>query len=60
MISETIEMGALNWDKVSGLILAIIQDSVTQQVLMLGYMNQEALHQTLETGSVTFYSRTKK
>ncbi len=60
MISERIDMSVLNWDKVSGLIPAIIQDSVTQQVLMLGYMNQEALQQTLETGHVTFYSRTKK
>ena len=39
---------------------AIIQDASTKNVLMLGYMNQEALDKTLDTGKVTFYSRTKK
>ena len=41
------------------LIPAIIQDAVTRQVLMLGYMNREALAQTCETGVVTFFSRSK-
>ncbi|MEI8055440.1 MAG: bifunctional phosphoribosyl-AMP cyclohydrolase/phosphoribosyl-ATP diphosphatase HisIE [bacterium] len=50
----------LNWDKVNGLIPAVIQDSYTLQVLMLGYMNKEALQKTYETGKVTFYSRTKQ
>lgn len=44
----------------NGLIPAIIQDSKTQKVLMLGYMNQEACHKTLQTKKVTFYSRSKK
>lgn len=43
-----------------GLIPAIIQDSVTQKVLMQGYMNKEALQKTLDGGRVTFYSRSKK
>ena len=43
-----------------GLIPAIIQDNQTKNVLMLGYMNQEALDQTLKTNKVTFYSRSKK
>ncbi|WP_224482774.1 bifunctional phosphoribosyl-AMP cyclohydrolase/phosphoribosyl-ATP diphosphatase HisIE [Robertkochia aurantiaca] len=43
-----------------GLVPAVIQDSVTDKVLMLGYMNQEALDKTLETKKVTFYSRSKK
>tara|TARA_A100001011_G_scaffold400513_1_gene515794 strand:- start:41157 stop:41753 length:597 start_codon:yes stop_codon:yes gene_type:complete len=43
-----------------GLIPAIIQDAITKSVLMLGYMNQEALNITLETGNITFYSRSKK
>jgi phosphoribosyl-ATP pyrophosphohydrolase/phosphoribosyl-AMP cyclohydrolase len=43
-----------------GLAPAIIQDYVTQKVLMLGFMNQEALKQTEESGRVTFYSRSKK
>lgn len=43
-----------------GLIPAIIQDAKTKTVLMLGYMNEEALSQTLETKKVTFYSRSKQ
>ena len=43
-----------------GLIPAIIQDAITKSVLMLGYMNQEALDITQETGNITFYSRSKK
>lgn len=42
-----------------GLVPAIVQDEVTQKVLMLGFMNEEALRKTLETGKVTFFSRTK-
>jgi len=43
-----------------GLIPAIIQDNETGKVLMLGYMNEEALAKTNEIGRVTFYSRSKK
>jgi phosphoribosyl-ATP pyrophosphohydrolase/phosphoribosyl-AMP cyclohydrolase len=43
-----------------GLIPAIIQDSETKSVLMLGYMNEEAYQKTVETGKVTFYSRSKQ
>ncbi len=43
-----------------GLVPAIIQDYNTQKVLMLGFMNEEALHQTEQTGLVCFYSRSKK
>jgi phosphoribosyl-ATP pyrophosphohydrolase/phosphoribosyl-AMP cyclohydrolase len=43
-----------------GLVPAIIQDFVTKQVLMLGYMNKEAFDKTVKTGKVTFFSRTKK
>lgn len=50
----------LNFEKTNGLIPAIIQDSVTNKVLMLGYMNEEALTKTQETGRVTFFSRTKQ
>lgn len=42
-----------------GLVPAIVQDATTRMVLMLGYMNAEALAQTLETGKVTFFSRSK-
>ena len=50
----------LDFDKMGGLIPAVIQDSRTRQVLMLGYMNQEALDQTIEKNLVCFYSRSKK
>jgi len=43
-----------------GLVPAIIQDAITKNVLMLGYMNAEALKKTKETKKVTFYSRSKK
>ncbi len=43
-----------------GLVPAIVQDYTTQKVLMLGFMNEEAVRKTEETGLVTFYSRTKK
>lgn len=42
-----------------GLVPAIIQDFLTRQVLMLGYMNKEAYDETVKTGKVTFFSRTK-
>lgn len=42
-----------------GLVPAIVQDAITNKVLMLGYMNQEALDKTLAEGKVTFYSRSK-
>lgn len=50
----------LNFDKNNGLIPAVIQDSKTKQVLMLGYMNQQALEVTRKSGNVTFYSRSKQ
>lgn len=43
----------------NGLVPVIVQDNHTLQVLMLGFMNEEALHQTLSSGLVTFFSRTK-
>lgn len=49
----------LDFDKAGGLVPAIIQDNTTNKVLMLGYMNQEALSKTFETKVVTFYSRSK-
>ena len=49
----------INFEKVNGLVPAIIQDYRTLQVLMLGYMNDEALRKTQNEGKVTFFSRTK-
>ena len=50
----------VNWEKVSGLVPAIVQDSNDDRILMLGYMNQESLKKTEESGRVTFYSRTRQ
>ena len=50
----------LDFDKMNGLVPAIIQDNETRKVLMLGFMNKEAYDKTVETGKVTFFSRTKK
>ena len=49
----------LDFNKMDGLIPAIIQDNFTSKVLMLGFMNKEAYEKTVATGKVTFFSRTK-
>lgn len=49
----------IDFDKMGGLVPAIIQDANTNVVLMLGYMNQEAYEKTVQLGKVTFYSRTR-
>ena len=51
---------SIDFDKMDGLVPAIIQDADTAKVLMLGFMNREAYDKTIETGKVTFYSRTRK
>ena len=53
------DIETLNWDKNAGLIPAVIEDAVSGRVLMLAYMNREALQKTLETKRVTFFSRSK-
>ena len=50
----------LDFNKMDGLIPAIILDASTKNVLMLGFMNKEAFDKTVETKKVTFYSRTKQ
>ena len=50
----------LDFNKMNGLVPAIIQDAETAKVLMLGYMNQEAYDKTVATGLVAFYSRTRQ
>lgn len=54
------DINALNWAKAGDLMPAIVQDARSGQVLMLGFMNREAVDKTLETGKVTFWSRTKR
>jgi phosphoribosyl-ATP pyrophosphohydrolase/phosphoribosyl-AMP cyclohydrolase len=50
----------IDWDKLDGLVPAIVQDAGNQRVLMLGYMDRAALQLTLETGRVTFFSRSRQ
>jgi len=50
----------LAWDKMDNLLPAIVQDALSGKVLMQGYMDQYALAKTLETGKVTFFSRSKQ
>lgn len=50
----------IDFEKMGGLVPAIIQDADTAKVLMLGFMNREAYEKTLETGKVTFFSRTRQ
>lgn len=50
----------IDFDKMNGLVPAIVQDNLTKNVLMLGFMNKEAYDKTIETNKVTFYSRSRK
>ncbi|MFH0841146.1 MAG: bifunctional phosphoribosyl-AMP cyclohydrolase/phosphoribosyl-ATP diphosphatase HisIE [Bacteroidota bacterium] len=52
-------MNQINFNKGNGLVPAVIQDSTTLQVLMVGFMNEEALEKTIREGRVTFFSRSK-
>ena len=54
------DLGTLDWAKMGGLIPALVQDARGGQVLMLGYMNEEALGATLASGFVTFFSRSRQ
>ncbi len=59
MLTEQ-QRAQLDWEKTDGLLPVIVQHAVSGEVLMLGYMNQDALAQTEQTGKVTFWSRTKQ
>ncbi len=52
-------MSEIDFDKMQGLAPAVVQDADNGDVLMVGFMNREALEATLRTGYVTFYSRTR-
>ncbi|HEX5755516.1 MAG TPA: bifunctional phosphoribosyl-AMP cyclohydrolase/phosphoribosyl-ATP diphosphatase HisIE [Arenimonas sp.] len=58
-MSTELEIPGLDFDKQGGLLPAIVQDADTLRVLMLGYMNREALCRTLDSRRVTFYSRSR-
>ena len=49
----------MDFSKLDGLIPAVVQDSETSEVLMVGFMNEDALDRTMETGFATFFSRTR-
>ncbi len=50
---------ALNFEKMDGLLPAVVQDHDSGEILMVGFMNREAWETTLQTGKATFYSRTR-
>ena len=54
-----IDIEKIDFEKLNGLVPAIIVDSITKQVLMLGFMNKEALNETIKKQKVVFFSRTK-
>ena len=60
MIITNENSNKLAWDKMDNLLPAIVQDALSGKVLMQGYMDQDALSKTLETGKVTFFSRSKQ
>lgn len=60
MIVNSKNIEQLAWDKMDGLLPAIIQHQATGAILMQGYMNKEALTATLSTGKATFFSRSKQ
>jgi len=59
MNPNTLDIDSLDWKKSGGLLPAIIQDAHSESVLMLGYMNREALQETLARRRVVFFSRTR-
>ncbi|CAH1205176.1 bifunctional phosphoribosyl-AMP cyclohydrolase/phosphoribosyl-ATP diphosphatase HisIE [Alteromonas mediterranea] len=60
MIITNENSNKLAWDKMDNLLSAIVQDALSGKVLMQGYMDQDALTKTFETGKVTFFSRSKQ
>ena len=56
---NSIDINTIDFEKAGGLIPAVVQNATSGRVLMLGYMNREALEQTTATGKVTFFSRAK-
>ena len=58
-MNEFKNISQIDFDKLNGLVPAVVQDNTSLKVLMVGFMNREALEKTLELGKVTFFSRTK-
>ena len=59
MNNENVTQADLDFGKLDGLLAVVIQDAMTQRVLMVGFMNTEAYARTLETGFVVFFSRSR-
>lgn len=59
MNSENVMQADLDFGKLDGLLAVVIQDSISQRVLMVGFMNAESYARTLETGFVVFFSRSR-
>jgi phosphoribosyl-ATP pyrophosphohydrolase/phosphoribosyl-AMP cyclohydrolase len=60
LIRDARDMDALDWDKMGGLLPAVVQDAFDGRVLMVAYMNREALAGSLEQGKATFWSRSRQ
>jgi phosphoribosyl-AMP cyclohydrolase len=60
MSTETSSNPAIDFTKLDGLACGVVQDAATGQVLMVGFLNEESYRKTLESGFVTFWSRTRK
>ena len=58
-MSTMIDIDSLDWNKSGGLLPAVVQDADNMRVLMLGYMDRQALQVTCGTGQVTFFSRSR-
>lgn len=58
-MKELKDISLIDFEKLNGLVPAVVQDSQTHKILMVGFMNADAVNKTLETGQVTFFSRTK-
>jgi phosphoribosyl-AMP cyclohydrolase len=60
MSTETLPQTTIDFTKLDGLVPGIVQDATTGQMLMVGFLNEESYRMTLESGFVTFWSRTRK
>ena len=58
-MNDQLDSAQIDFDKMQGLLPAIVQDAASGEVLMLGFMNREAYEKTLRAGFVTFFSRTR-
>jgi len=59
-MNVSFDANAIDWNKEGGLVPAIVQDARSLRVLMLGYVSRQSLEKTLETGLVTFFSRSRQ